>query len=224
MPIFQAPAPPSRAQRIFNKSAPIAVLLAACVFGIWRAHACAQITDSSSGTSTYLITFLTAIAIAIAGFLLCIYWRSRTLGAGLILAGMLTALVFFGDFAWMTRRNEVAWRRRVLTISLAVDRKFSVVVYFHKGATNEQIHDFITTVLEVPGQPMHPEPEFPWFVREHRFLPPSLANGREAALVDFRDTAAASVTDPYLEKIRSDPRVEKLLLNANPATVPADIP
>jgi len=222
MPIFQAQASPSRAQRIFSKAAAVAVLIGACVFGIWEARVCAQITDASAGSSTYLITFLTAIAIAIGGFLLCVYWRTRLLGASLILAGVLSSLVFFGDFAWMTRQNEVAWRSRVLTFSLAIDRKFSVVVYFRKGSTNQQIHDFLTTVLEVPGQPMHPEPEFPWFVREHLFLPPSLPNGHEAALVDFRDTAPASVTDPYVKKIRSDPRVEKLFLNANPATIPVD--
>jgi hypothetical protein len=49
-----------------------------------------------------------------------------------------------------------------------------------------------------------------------------LANGYEAALVDFRDTAPESVTDPYIEKIRSDPRVERLFLNVNPTTIHID--
>ena len=222
MPIFQSSSPPSRAQAIFNRLAPIAALIAACIFGIWEAHTCAVIIDASAGSSRYLITFLVSIAIAIGGFLLCVYWRTRLLGASLILAGILSSLAFFGDFAWMTRQNEVAWRRQVLSVSFAVDRKFSVVVYFRKGTTNEQVHDFLTTVLEQPGQPMHPEPEFPWFVREHLFLPPNLPNGHEAALVNFRDTAPSSVTDPYIEKIRSDPRVEGLFLNANPTTIHID--
>jgi len=122
----------------------------------------------------------------------------------------------------MTRQNEVAWRRRVLTLSLDVDRKFSVVVYLRKGTTQQQISDFLATVLQQPGQPMHPEPEFPWFVREHLFLPPNLPNGHEAALVNFRDTAPANVTDSYIEKIRSDPRVERLFLNVNPTTIHID--
>jgi hypothetical protein len=222
MPVFQAAAPLSRTQRVLSKSAAIAVLIGACVFGAWEAHICAQITDASAGASHYLITFLISIAVALGGFLLCVYWRTRVLGASLILAGILSSLVFFGDFAWMTRQNEVAWRSRVLTISLAIDHKCSVVVYFRKGATKQQIADFIATVFEQPGQPMHPEPEYPWFIRERLFLPPNLANGYEAALVDFRDTAPESVTDPYIEKIRSDPRVERLFLNVNPTTIHID--
>ncbi|MGD0628654.1 MAG: hypothetical protein ABR987_04845 [Terracidiphilus sp.] len=222
MPVFQTPVPPSRTQRVFCKSVAIAVLIGACVFGIREAHTCAQITDASAGSSHYLITFLISIAIAIGGFLLCVYWRTRLLGASLILAGILSSLVFFGDFAWMTRQNEVAWRKRVLTISWAIDHKCSVVVYFRKGTPRQEIDDFIATVLEQPGQPMHPEPEYPWFIREHLSLPPSLANGYEAALVDFRDTAPESVTHPYIEKIRSDPRVERLFLNVNPTKIHID--
>jgi hypothetical protein len=219
MPIFQSSSPPSRAQRIFSRTAAVTVLVGACLFGFWQAHVCAQVADASAGSSRYLITFLTAIAIAITGFLLCVYWRTRLPGASLIVGGMLMALVFFGDFAWMTRQNEVAWRRRVLTISLPINRKFSVVVYFRKQTTNEQITDFMATVLEVPGQPMHPEPEYPWFIREHLFLPPNLTGGYDGALIDFRDTAPASITAPYIEKIRSDSRVEKVLLDVNPSEV-----
>jgi hypothetical protein len=50
-----------------------------------------------------------------------------------------------------------------------------------------------------------------------------LANGYEAALVDFRDTAPDSVTAPYIEKIRSDPRVERLFLNVNPTAIQIDV-
>ena len=222
MPVFQAAAPPSRTQRIFSKSLALIVLIGACAFGIWAAWFCAQITDASAGSSRYLITFLIAIAIAIFGFLLCAYWRTRLLGVSLIVAGILVSLVFFADFAWLTKQHQVAWRDQGDSTPPSPDDRFDLIVYFRPGATSQQIADFTATVLEQPGQPMHPQPEFPWFVSQHRTLPPAdYAGSLAGAAIDFRLFASASLKSAYIEKIRADSRVAEVDRDAAPRAGPA---
>jgi len=204
---------------MFSAAAALAVLPGACVLGLHLAGLCARITDPSAGQFRFLNAFLASIAVAIFGFLLCVYWRTRVVGASLIVSAVLLALVFQGRMAWLTRRHEVAWRVPLESAPSALHRKFAVIVYFHKGTTARQIEDFTSTVLEQPGQPMHPEPEYPWFVSQHLALKPEQANGFQGAAVDFRATAPAGVTEAYVEKIRSDPRVDKLFLKVAPGGI-----
>jgi hypothetical protein len=171
--------------------------------------------------SIYIAALLHAIAISLGGILLCVYWRTRTLGLTLIVFGMLSYGVFLGGMATLKKMGKVAWQHETPEQSIGPDQKVSVVIYFRKGTTDEQIEAFHSKVLEQPGQPMHPEPEDPWFVINYLRLLPAQANGFDGVAVSFRHNATKADTDPYIAKIRSDQRVEKVYLDVSPAAIPA---
>ena len=223
MPIFQPSAPPSGSQRLLSKAA-VVLGAAGCIgLGLWEAHHCAQVAFRSMVGSSYIAALLVAIAISLGGILLCIYWRTRALGLCLIVFGLLSYGVFLGGMAALKEMDKVAWQHETPAESVGPDEKASVVIYFRKGTTDEQIEAFHSTVLEQPGQPMHPEPEYPWFVINYLRLPPAQANGFDGVAVSFRHNVTRADTDPYLAKIRADERVEKVLLDVSPGAIAADL-
>jgi hypothetical protein len=219
MPIFQAPGPQTPGQRLFSGIAVAAAFAGCCVVGICEARSCARIPYGYETGHNYVAALLAAIAIGLGGICLCIYWRTRLLGISLVVSGMLSYGVFLGGIAYLSSRNLVAWRQPLSLANSAPQQKFSLVIYFRKGTTDQEIGDFVESVIKRPGQPMHPEPEYPWFILRDVALSPDQANGFKARAENFRETAPGSVTGPYIADIRSDRRVEKVFLNASPSDV-----
>jgi hypothetical protein len=217
MPIFRASGPPSRAQRLFSSISAILIMIGLCALGLREAYSAVQAGDGHAPGAWYQTLFLIAIATCLCGFLLCIYWRTRAVGASLMAAAILGYLAFLGGTAWFSSRDQASWHQQ--DAHQNVNQRFSIVVYFRKGAPQAQVNDFIDSVLKVPGQPMHPAPEFPWFVIDYASLTPAQANGFEAVAVKLRDSAPSSATAPYLARIRADQRVDRVFLDIAPQSI-----
>lgn len=224
MPIFQPYAPPSATQKLFARTLALLGVAACCALGVWEALRCAALPENSLSGNSYIAALISAIAVALAGILLAVYWRTRTLGLVLILFGPLSYGVFLGSMAVLTKMDRVAWKHSDAVQAAAAAQQASVVIYFRKGTTSQQMEDFHTTVIQQPGQPMHPEPEDPWFLIGYLHLAPSQANGYDGAAITFRRTASSTDTAPFLARIRADRRVEKLYLNVAPSAIPPDAP
>lgn len=152
------------------------------------------------------------MAIGLGGILLCIYWRTRALGFSLVVCGVLSYGVFLGGRAYFSQRGAGVE-------SFALEQKFSLVIYFRQGTTAQQIQDFTQSVLKNPGQPMHPQAEYPWFVTDHVSLAPQQANWFDGIAINFRGNAPQAERDSYIAKIRSDLRVEKVFVDAAPSAI-----
>ncbi len=218
MPIFRPASPITPAQHFFNRAAAALAAAGCCGFGFWEARSAAQVASGYQAGYDAVAALLFAIAISLGGLCFCLYWRTRALGISLLASGLLSYAAFLGGAAYLARRGQGPGGEATLE-SIGPNQQASVVIYFRKGTTNRQIEDFHTTVLEQPGQPMHPEPDYPWFVIDYLRLVPAQANGFDAAAVSFRKYAAARDTGPYIARVRSDPRVDRVFLNVAPLAI-----
>jgi hypothetical protein len=218
MAIFQADGPASRGQKLFDRIAVAGALAGCCALGLREGYSGAQMVGDAAGRSQ-IAALLAAMVIGLGGLLLGIYWRTRALGFSLVVCGVLSYGVFLGGRAYCARHGSVTQRPLAGLGSFAPDQKFSLVIYFRRGTTAEQIEDFTQRVLKNPGQPMHPEAEYPWFVTDHVSLNPDLSNRFNGVAVNFRRNAPGSETDSYVAKIRSDLRVEKVFADRAPESI-----
>jgi hypothetical protein len=218
MAIFQADGPASRGQKLFDRIAVGGALAGCCALGLREGYSGAQMVGDAAGR-TQIAALLAAMAIGLGGLLLGIYWRTRALGFGLVVCGLLSYGVFLGGRAYCARHDSLTQNSLAGLGSFAPNQKFSLVIYFHRGLTAGQIEDFTETVLKNPGQPMHPEAEYPWFVTDHVSLKPDPSNGFNGVALNFRSNAPRSETDSYGAKIRSDRRVERVFLDARPESM-----
>jgi hypothetical protein len=211
MGIFQADGAASQGQKLFNRIAPLCALAGCCGLGISEAYSGARAVGDAAGRSA-IAALLAGMAIGLGGLLLCIYWRTRTLGFSLIVCGVLSYGVFLGGRAYFSQHGAGVE-------SFAPEQKFSLVIYFRQGTQQQQIEDFTQAVLKNPGQPMHPQAEYPWFVTDHVPLTPQQGNGFDGTAINFRGNAPHAETDSYVAKIRSDMRVEKVFVDAAPSAI-----
>jgi hypothetical protein len=218
MAIFQADGPASRGQKLFNRIAVAGALAGCCALGLREGYTGAQMVGDAAGRSQ-IAALLAAMAIGLGGLLLGIYWRTRALGFSLVVCGVLSYGVFLGARSYCARHGAVAAGPAAGPGSFAPDQKYSLVIYFRQGATAQQIEDFTQTVLKNPGQPMHPEAEYPWFVTDHISLKPNPSNRFNGVAVNFRSNAPGPESDSYVAKIRSDLRVEKVFADAAPESI-----
>ena len=215
MAFFQADGPASRGQKLFNRIAVGGAFAGCSALGLREGYIGAHMVGDAAGRSQ-IAALLAAMAIGLGGLLLGIYWRTRALGFSLVVCGVLSYGVFLGGRAYWAQHGAVAAGSVAGLGSFAPDQKFSLVIYFRPGTTEQQIEDFTQTVLKNPGQPMHPEAEYPWFVTDHVSLKPDLSNGFNGVAVNFRSNAPSSETASYVAKIRSDLRVEKVFADRAP--------
>jgi hypothetical protein len=218
MAIFQPDGPASRGQKLFSWIAIGGAFAGCCALGLREGYSGAQMVGDAAGRSQ-IAALLAAMAIGLLGLLLGIYWRTRALGFSLVVCGLLSYGVFLGGRAYCTPHGSLAKGALADLGGFAPGQRFSLVIYFRRGETEGQIEDFTETVLKNPGQPMHPEAEYPWFVTDHVSLKPDPSNGFRGVAVNFRHNAPRSETDSYVAKIRSDRRVEKAFADARPGSV-----
>jgi len=222
MPIFRSSSQPSRAQRLFSTVATIVIVSAGCVFGLWEAYSCAQEAFGYAAGYSYAIAFSLGIYATVLGLLLCIYWRTRRVGIGLIASGILSYVLFQGGIVILTKMDRVAWRHEPPLERFGPDQKVALVIYFRMGTADRQIEDFDTNILEEPAEPRHSGRDYPAFVSSYLRLPPSQANGFEGAAVNFFNNSPTAEKNAYIVKIRADQRVAKVFTDVSPETIRLD--
>jgi hypothetical protein len=220
MALLRPDRPLSLRQRRMNRIVLLISVLAGIALGMEWARECAAIPSAYLADYDYAISFFVAIALSIFGVMLLTYWRTRWFGAGLIALGILSYVMFLGGMAVLTKEDRVAWRHEQM-ISFGPNRKSSVVIYFRKGITNQQVNDFHSAVLEVPS-PQSPGHGLPGFVESYFRLAPMQANGREGIALNFFNNTSPDKVNAYLTAIKADWRVEKVFLDTSPNSIHAD--
>jgi hypothetical protein len=94
-----------------------------------------------------------AIALVGIGLLLLVDWRTRGIGAGLVAAGLLSCVTFYGGIAVLLRLDRAAWRHEPPPSAIGPDQTASLVIYFRHGTTEEQIKEFRSSVLTGTAEP-----------------------------------------------------------------------
>jgi hypothetical protein len=158
-------------------------------------------------------SFGAAISLAVLlcgiGLLLLLYWRTRGVGIGLVAAGFLTCLTFYGGIAILLKLDRVAWKHEPPLVAFGPDQKATIVIYFKRGITDEQIEEFRSSMLTGIEERT-----------EYLRLLPDQAHGHEGvALTLSRDASPEQVTR-YVKKIEGDSRVEKVYRDIAPTDVP----
>jgi hypothetical protein len=190
-------------------------------FGVSNAYNAASITSGYAAGYVYAGAFFLSIFIYLLGLLLLIYWRTRWFGWGLIAAGVLSYLSFWGGNAVLTKLDRVAWKHEQM-IRFGPEQKSSAVIYFRKEVTNRQIEDFNRSILMLPSVPQHDGPDYPAFVSEYLRLLPMQANGYDAVAIGFFDKSPADKVNAYLAVIKADSRVERVFLDVAPTSIHID--
>jgi hypothetical protein len=217
MAVLRPDTPLSLGQRRLNKVVLLISVLIGIGLGLEWARECAAIPSAYLADYDYAISYSIAITLSILGLILLIYWRTRWFGAGCIAVGILSYTMFLGGMAVLTKEDRVAWRHEQM-ISFGPDQKSSVVIYFRKGITNQQVEDFHSAVLEVPTR-QSPGHGLPAFVQTYFRLRPMQANGHEGIALNFLGNTSAEKVSAYLTAIKADPRVEKVFLDTSPNSI-----
>jgi hypothetical protein len=220
MGVLHPDRPFSPRHRRLNRVVLLISVLIGITLGLEWARECAAIQSSYLASYDYATSFFLTIALCIFGLILLIHWRTRWFGAGFIAVGILSYIMFLGGMAVLTREDRVAWRHEQM-ISIGPDQKASVVIYFRKGVTGQEVEDFNSAVLEVPTR-QSPGHGHPAFVQTYLRLAPMQANGHEGIALTFFDNTSTDKVDAYLTAIKADKRVETVFLNTSPNSIHAD--
>jgi hypothetical protein len=218
MGVLRPDKPLSPRQLRLNKVFLLISVLIGIALGVEWARECAAIQSAYLASYDYATSFFFTISLSILGLMLLIHWRTRWFGAGFIAVGILSYIMFLGGMAVLAKEDRVAWRHEKM-ISFGPDQKASVVIYFRKGITNQQVEDFNSTVLEVPT-PQSPGHGHPAFVQTYLRL--ARTNGHEGIALTFFDNTSPDKVNAYLTAIRADSRVEKVFLNTSPNSIHTD--
>lgn len=199
----------------------VAVLLAAAGVGLgmWEARQCAAVRFGYAASYSYVTALALAAALFLIGLPLLVYWRTRWVGVGVLVAGILSCASFYAGMAVLLKLDRVAWRHEPPPVHFGPDQRASVVVYFRKGTTNQQIEDFNVSILQADAQPRHKGLDFPAFVSSYLRLLPNQANGHQAIALTFRNDAPPDQVNAYLTKIKNDERVDKIFLGISPESI-----
>jgi hypothetical protein len=218
MAILHADEPLSSFQRNTNKAALVALPVLGIALGLEGARETARISSGYLASSGYAITFFISVLAFLLGLLMLIYWRTRWFGGGLIAAGILSYAVFIGGMSVLWKTDHVAWRHEKM-ISVGLDQKASVIVYFRNGITGREVEDFDLFVLQALST-QHEGRDFPPFVQTYLRL--AQANGHEGIALFFRNNAPPDKVSAYQETIKADNRVYKVFLNTVPSSIHFD--
>ena len=126
----------------------------------------------------------------------------------------------------------IAWRahlRDSQVVTKTPHDKFSLVIYFHPGTTEEEVEDFRRSVLaaranEHANSPLvgeQPGESPPDFVEEYWRLAPDQAHGHWANAITFSKRATAEEVSSYEKRIKGDRRVENVYRDIAPDQVHA---
>lgn len=223
MSLVRAPEIRSQRQRRFEKVAFWSLCCAGIAFGLWEAYECARIAYGYVAAYSFAAAISFAIILVIIGLLLAVFWRTRDMGVGFVLAGFLSCVTFYAGIAVLLRLDRVAWKHEPPLVSFGPDQKASAVIYFCPGTTHDQIEGFSDSVLYVNAEPRHAGRDYPAFVQTYLRLLPEQANGHEGvALTFFPNTGSESEIAAYVRRIESDRRVAKVFTGVAPTAIRVD--
>jgi hypothetical protein len=92
--------------------------------------------------------------------------------------------------------------------AIGPDQKASLVIYFRRGTTDEQVEEFRSSVLTGTAEPS-----------EYLRLRPSQANGHEGVALTFSTDTHPEQLSRYVEKIEHDNRVERVYRDVAPTAI-----
>ena len=211
MTLLKSTAPPPLALGRLNRIAVIALPVLGIVLGGWEAKDCAARRFGYAAGYAYAATLFFAIALCVIGLLLLIYWRTRSIGVGLIASGVLSCVAFYGVMGILLRLDRVSWKHEPPPIAIGPDQKATLVVYFKHGTTDEQIENFRYSVLSGAVEPL-----------EYLRLLPDQANGHEAVALTYSNDVHSEQLTRYINTIEHDSRVEKTYRNVAPNAIPPE--
>lgn len=135
----------SRAQQRFDRIALIAAIAAGIALGCKFAF---KLTTLPSGYIAPYVSLGALVATALLGVIGIVflpYWRSRRLGVGLMIAGLLT----FGTYVAMARvllkLDRIPWAPP--PIHLSAGKQNRVVIFFRRETTESQVSEFVSSKL-----------------------------------------------------------------------------
>jgi hypothetical protein len=222
MAILFSDQPLSVVQRRMNWVALLLLGLLGVGLGLRVAKQCASISSGYAAAYNYPVVLFITFFFVLFGLPLLVYWRTRWVGCGLMLAGVLNLVAFVGGMRILLMENRLAWRHPQQMVSIGPDQKFSAVIYFKKDVTARQVEDFRTSVLMEPAAPRRDGSGFPIFVRQYLRLSPKQANGHEAIALMFSVRTHPDSREAYLAAIESDNRIDAVFLNTSPDSIHAD--
>jgi len=218
--ILKGPATRSSSERRRNRWLIILFSAMGIVLGCWQAHAISKIRFSYIAGYSHAIAFILAAYLIVLGLPFLIYWRTRWVGFGLLLAGALSLVFYLGGLEISLRLNRVAWQHEPVHL-LGTAQKASAVIYFCADTTVQQIDDFHREVLEVPN-PSYGDRRFPVYLSSYLRLAPSQANGYQGVALRFNQGTAPDQIKNYVARIDSDPRVLHVFIDAVPDLIHVD--
>ena len=143
MSLFRAETQALSLQRRFNHIAAIAAAISGIAFGCLFTY---HLTRLPSGylAAYVIIEVLAATALlALVGALLLAYWRTRWLGIGLIIAGLLTFATYEVGWRVLLALDRIPWHPPA--IHLVSGQR--VVVRFKGGTTEQQVESLVSSKL-----------------------------------------------------------------------------
>jgi hypothetical protein len=225
MSLVRAPEIRSQSQRRFERVAFWGLCCAGFAFGLWQAYECATIIYGYVAAYSFAGAIGYAIVLVTIGLLLTVFWRTRSMGVGFVLAGFLSCVTFYAGIAVLKRLDRVAWQHEPPLVSFGPEQKAWAVIYFCSKTTDDQIENFNDSVLYVDAEPRHAGKDYPPFVDSYLRLLPEQANGHDAvALTLFPNTGTQKEIGAYFSKIESDRRVAKVFTSVAPTAIHLENP
>ena len=219
MPIFEAPAPQTRAQKSRRWISAGAILAASIGFAIWAAIDCAHIGFGYVASYSFATVFMLGCVLVFAGLPLMIYWRTRSTGLALSIAGLAMYLSFLGCIGNLKKFDKVAWVHEPPARAFGPDQKASLIIYYRPGTSDRQIEDFVEHKLENYPSKIHDGKDFPEFVSEYSALIPSQANGFDGSALTFIPGTHGTAVDSFVDMVQSDPRVARTFRDTSPDAI-----
>lgn len=190
------------------------------VLGLWQLREWVALPSGYLAPYSYLAAWFILALCGIFGGFIATFSRTRWIGGGLILAGVLSFGTFYAGMNVLLKQDRVPWLHERM-VPLGPDQKASVVIYLRKGITSQEASNFDRYVLEEPMQ-RPPGHDHPPFVSVYLRLVPRQANGHEAMALTFIPNTPADKLNAYLTKIKADDRVETLFFNVTPNSITPD--
>jgi hypothetical protein len=95
MSLVRAPEIRSLSQRRFERVAFWSLCCAGFAFGLCQAYECARIIYGYVAAYSFAGAIGSAIMLVTVGLLLTVFWRTRAMGVGFVLAGILSCVTFY---------------------------------------------------------------------------------------------------------------------------------
>ena len=95
MPILEPSESLTQFQHTLNRVSVFLLGTAGMLLGFWEAKGCAAVGFGYMAIYSYVFALFLAVGLSIVGLVFTIYWRTRWVGVGLIVAALLSYAFFY---------------------------------------------------------------------------------------------------------------------------------